>query len=627
MKKLWVRVVHKTLHLQNMWSMIQSPEEQARAFTSRLIGTADLCDLSITCSKTGCTQKTSYRDEVVLQALLKGMHDTDIRTRVLSRMQNNELTKLADVVDYIAAEEASSASFSSIGTANTVAAQSAFKKLQLHLKPTAGNLPVEKYKHCGGRHAGDNSSSSRKLHCKAYGKVCTRCGKANHFATVCRSTALTSAPAATTDTSPTAMDNVTGAIMEPTVSSGLYACLSQPPNNQSYAAALKADGPVTTIPLPHFVHSIHEGLKKIQAQPSPIHPMEVKVDRAAYADLNIPGPCSSLRSRRIPNPQSCLDTGAQLTTVPVNILTYLGVKEQDLFPVLNNLNTVTGTAVDIIGGILLVFKGNNPLTGKARSTRQLAYVSRSIPHPHPFLSREACVDLGVIPSSFPAIGSCDYDRSSALAGGIENSVGKQEPHDPDKPCSNSGVCSPGDLLCSCPIRQLPPSSPPALPCSPTREDLPVIKQYILDRYAASTFNVCEHQPLPLMQGSPSLRLFMDEKAKPVAVHSPAPVPRHWAQQVQAGLDRDVRLGVIERVPVNVPVTWCSRMFTPPKHDGSPRRVVDFQEVNEHCPRQTHHTRSPWQIASSIPPNKCKTVLDAWHGYYSVSIHPYTSQLS
>ena len=115
------------------------------------------------------------------------------------------------------------------------------------------------------------------------------------------------------------------------MSSGFYACLSQPPNNhkqlKSYAAALKADGPVTTIPLPYFVHSIHEGWRKTQAQPSSIHPMEIKVDRAAYADLNIPGPCSSLRSRRIPNQQSCLDTGAQLTTVPVNILTYLGVKE------------------------------------------------------------------------------------------------------------------------------------------------------------------------------------------------------------------------------------------------------------------------------------------------------------
>ena len=53
-RKLAVRVVHKTLHLQNMWGMIQSPEEPIRSFSSRLIGTADLCGLSITCSKSGC---------------------------------------------------------------------------------------------------------------------------------------------------------------------------------------------------------------------------------------------------------------------------------------------------------------------------------------------------------------------------------------------------------------------------------------------------------------------------------------------------------------------------------------------------------------------------------------------
>ena len=154
-KKLAVRVVHKTLHLQNMWSMTQSPEEQARAFTSRLIGTADLCDLSITCSKTGCTQKTSYRDEVVLQALLKGMHDTDIRTRVLSRMQNNELFKLGDVVDYIAAEEASSASFSSFSNPSTIAGQFSFKKQQQQqLRPSSDSPSGEKCTHCGRRHRG-----------------------------------------------------------------------------------------------------------------------------------------------------------------------------------------------------------------------------------------------------------------------------------------------------------------------------------------------------------------------------------------------------------------------------------------------------------------------------------------
>ena len=94
--------------------MKQSPEESIRAFSSRLVGTAELCDLFVTCSRAGCEQKTSYRDEVVLQALLRGMHDVDIRTRVLSRTQNDELSGLAAVVDYIAAEEASSASFSRI---------------------------------------------------------------------------------------------------------------------------------------------------------------------------------------------------------------------------------------------------------------------------------------------------------------------------------------------------------------------------------------------------------------------------------------------------------------------------------------------------------------------------------
>ena len=73
MKKIAVRVVHKTLHLQNMWAMCQGPEETIRAYCSRLVGTVELCDLTVICSLATCTQKTSYRDQVVMQALLKGM--------------------------------------------------------------------------------------------------------------------------------------------------------------------------------------------------------------------------------------------------------------------------------------------------------------------------------------------------------------------------------------------------------------------------------------------------------------------------------------------------------------------------------------------------------------------------
>ena len=124
-----------------------------------------------------------------------------------------------------------------------------------------------------------------------------------------------------------------------------------------------------------------------------------------------------------------------------------------------------------------------------------------------------------------------------------------------------------------------------------------------------------------MLGSEPLKLYVDPTAKPVAIRTPAQVPLAWHTSVRQGLERDVRLGVLERVPVNTPDTWCSRMHVTPKADGSPRRVVDFSLLNKHAPRQTHHTEAPWAIAAAIPPNTVKTVLDAWHGYHSVPVAP------
>ena len=204
-KKLAVRVVHKTLHRQNLWAMTQSPEESIRAFVSRLVGTAELCDLLITCSKAGCNQKTSYRDEVVLQALLRGMHDKDIRTRVLSRSQTDELKGLSAIVDYIAAEEASSASFSSMSNVHTLAGTKSTYKQQASQRPNSGNTPMMKCKHCGSKRDGNGSPTNRKQSCKAYDKKCTKCSKLHHFANVCKSSSQVTA--AITD------DSVTGGLI------------------------------------------------------------------------------------------------------------------------------------------------------------------------------------------------------------------------------------------------------------------------------------------------------------------------------------------------------------------------------------------------------------------------------
>merc|ERR1711884_877253 len=83
--------------------------------------------------------------------------------------------------------------------------------------------------------------------------------------------------------------------------------------------------------------------------------------------------------------------------------------------------------------------------------------------------------------------------------------------------------------------------------------------------------------------------------------------------------RDVALGVIEPVPVNSPVTWCSRMITVPKHSGEPRRTVDLQALNRASVRQTYPTKSPFMLASEVPAGKIKSVCDIWNSFHSVPI--------
>ena len=63
-----------------------------------------------------------------------------------------------------------------------------------------------------------------------------------------------------------------------------------------------------------------------------------------------------------------------------------------------------------------------------------------------------------------------------------------------------------------------------------------------------------------------MHLMIDLKTKPTA-YLPIPVPIHWQDDVKAGLDRDIRLGVIEPVPVDEPVTWCHRMVICAKKNG------------------------------------------------------------
>ena len=184
-----------------------------------------------------------------------------------------------------------------------------------------------------------------------------------------------------------------------------------------------------------------------------------------------------------------------------------------------------------------------------------------------YLSREALIQLNVIPKIFPEIGAAQE---------ISTMEHKKSP-------------------CGCPTRTLPPERPKELPFECIPENNSKMKEWLVSRYAASTFNKCPHQPLPGMTG-PAIRLHVNPEATPVAVHTPATVPLHWQDEVEEQINADIALGVLERVPIGEPSPWCHRMVLVRKADGTPRKTVDLSPlIATACEKHTtssHHTSKP-----------------------------------
>ena len=118
-----------------------------------------------------------------------------------------------------------------------------------------------------------------------------------------------------------------------------------------------------------------------------------------------------------------------------------------------------------------------------------------------------------------------------------------------------------------------------------------------------------------------MKITFREGATPHAVYKASPIPHHWQKPVKDDIDRDVRLRIIEAVPQGTVSEWCSRMVVVAKKDGSPRRTVDLQKLNEATYREVHHTQTPFNLVSNVPKNTYKTVIDAWNGYHSLPLSP------
>ena len=87
--------------------------------------------------------------------------------------------------------------------------------------------------------------------------------------------------------------------------------------------------------------------------------------------------------------------------------------------------------------------------------------------------------------------------------------------------------------------------------------------------------------------------------KPVAIHKAAIIPIHLKARVKADLNRDVRLGILEKVDINSPVKWLSCMLVTMKKDGSPRRIIYYKRLNNTIHRQTNINKSPFCVLQLV----------------------------
>lgn len=273
------------------------------------------------------------------------------------------------------------------------------------------------------------------------------------------------------------------------------------------------------------------------------------------------------------------------------------------------------------------------MTGEVVESRSLVYVMEGN---NVLVSRAVLETLGCIPKTFPRVGEFLEDGDLALTGkafainpnplGIwsdgtlvnkpgetdavkdkEVLLSDQQPKTRLTPDNSmlgeqyqarqlassagtrqpKGQCDPeSDLPCSCPRRAFA-DPPDKLPMPATDSNRKALETWIKEYYKAGAFNMCKRQYWPVTAGPP-MKIHTNENATRIYCRKPTKVPLHFREEVRAGLEADVKKGVLERVAVGEKDTWCSRMVIQPKKNGRPRRPVDLSGLSRVGRHESHH---------------------------------------
>ena len=585
-KRLAVREENTMVARVTLHEMQQDRDETIRSFGARIRGQAGVCKYTISCPS--CNSDVNYTEQILRDVLTRGIADPEIQLDLLGNPDQD--MGLEDVFKFVEAKEAGKRSANKLLESHGVESiRSQYRRSkEITSSKKADSTPPdrnERCSYCGKQGHGKHLPGRlRKTQCTAYNHQCLHCKNLHHFENLCRNKSR----------SKVKQDSVEeNALFE---SDATYSML---------CAASTVDQPKKINLSHHLFNNITACWERQSSRPQPFIKLDISARPEDYAALGYVL-TTDIKPIRM---DVMADTGCQSCLASFATIEKLGMSKKDILPVNMRMHAANNNGIRILGAAILRYSAKSS-TGDTLETRQITYITKD--SDKIFISREACIQLGMISEAFPTVGensNCDTISSKVHP---QNDTKQKRPQIvfPESAWTHQ---------CDCPLRQLPPKRPAKIPFKPVETNRQLIEEWLIDYYRSSAFNTCEHQPLPMMEGPP-LRLMIDPEAQPKAYHTPIPVPLHWQDDLKAGLDQDTRLGVIEPVPIGEPVTWCHRMVVCAKNNGKPRRTVDFQPLNAHAIRETHHTQSPFHQARLVPHNKKKTIFDCWNGYHSVPLH-------
>lgn len=194
-KRLAVNRRNNLVNIVEFQHMGQHKDETIMAFTTRLNGQADVCDMYTPCHD--CNKNVTYKEDMLMYQFLCGLNDTNIQEKIMESAANTENQKIT-MTKAMKIAEAYELGKTSQQLVNNGGELSRISQHQLNKRSsrqnTHGNKPSDskdtkksevKCGNCGK--AGHSSKlNDRRENCKAFDKTCGKCNLNGHYTNMCR---------------------------------------------------------------------------------------------------------------------------------------------------------------------------------------------------------------------------------------------------------------------------------------------------------------------------------------------------------------------------------------------------------------------------------------------------------